>query len=144
MADNHAEKMNRDLDDLTPLDARNSLLLLDRQPSQPNQGYQPNLPTHTKSNSYSSTRSLEQPAVRPASPSQFYGVAVADDGGYRPPVAPSGGPHFRPMTPTTNNDLRTPEEYSGRQPAFPAVSTMPAYGAAYQPSYGTGAGYRGF
>lgn len=118
----------RDLDDLTPLDARNSLLL-----------ERPNTEGKMSSFSHMSTNSLDKEPVRVESPDRY----VAAEEGYRPPVAPSGGPLFRPMTPTTVNDVRASmgHGFQDRQPTLPNV--LPHYGQAYQPSFG-GGGYRGF
>lgn len=103
-------------DDLTPLDARNSLLL-DR------------VDTSGKMSAMSmrSSNSLGNDPVRPVSVDRYEDVT------YRPPVAPSGGPMFRPMTPTTENDLQNNQMAGfGRQPTLPIVNP---YSGTY--------GYRG-
>ncbi|KAF4123921.1 Transient receptor potential (TRP) ion channel [Geosmithia morbida] len=87
-----------DADDLTPLDARNSLLL-ERFPTNKSK----------MSNDSESISSLNKAPVRPAS--REYYMAAQEPYDYRrtntpTPVAPSGGPLFRTMTPTTDNDLR--------------------------------------
>lgn len=122
------------MDDLTPLDARNSLLL-----------ERPDTQGHKSSFSHGSVESLNMGPMRTESPDRFVG-----DGGYhRAPVAPSGGPLFRPLAPTTDGDVRgsmgQPYDvggpYDNRQPAMPSYTP---YGHAYQGSYGGGGGYRGF
>lgn len=116
----------QDADDLTPLDARNSLLL-------------ERFDTGGKASAMSneSSYSLYKDPVRSASPDRY----VAPSEGYRPPMAPSGGPVFRPMTPTMESGIRhnldpDPGSY-GRGPAFPPVASR--YGASYN-----GGGYRDY
>lgn len=128
---------SRDMDDLTPLDARNSLLL----------GRPQSEGKISKAYSHKSAESLDREPVRPASPDRW----VAAEEGYHPPMAPSGGPLFRPMTPTTERDVRASmgQGFQPRQPTLPNV-WRPQYGVQqeqeqqpYQPSFGAGV-YRGF
>ncbi|KAI9171477.1 Flavin carrier protein 2 [Paramyrothecium foliicola] len=82
------EKLQRDT--LTPLSARNSLLL-DRPGSGQNKTMLslPRLNTTEKSQGYQNVRD-----------------PYAAEDGLQPPMAPSGGPMYRPLTPTTYNDVR--------------------------------------
>lgn len=91
----------KDLDDLTPLDARNSLLIVDR-------------PSMSRNSFYSRAGSLDKPLIRPGTAGSGYRPATpgtkfaATMETFQPPMpvlAPSGGPHYRPYTPTTSADL---------------------------------------
>lgn len=138
--------MQGDTDDLTPLDARNSLLL-DRPGSE------------GKVSMFSVANSLEKEPVRSTSPDRFAGPM---ERGFQSPLAPPGGPLHRFLTPaaphhghsgSVDSDLGSrpqpqpqPEQrprvtssvYGG--PSVYAPTSM--YGAAYStPAYG--AGYRG-
>lgn len=117
-----------DMDDLTPLDARNSLLL-----------ERPNTEGKMTAFSHKSSNSLDRNAVRAESPDRY----ATAEAGYRPPVAPSGGPLFRALTPTTENDVRASMGggFHDMQPTLPSVG--PQYGNRYRPTFGNG-GYRGF
>ncbi|KAG9257975.1 uncharacterized protein F5Z01DRAFT_312220 [Emericellopsis atlantica] len=113
------EKLQNTMDDLTPLDARNSLLMGGSH--------------HGKSISLSSIRkpnSLDHPAVRAETPSDYAGGNT-----FLPPIAPSGGPLYRPMTPTRATDLAASQIYGNRpQPTLPDVElgAAQAYGAPYR------------
>ncbi|KAK2592868.1 hypothetical protein QQS21_009435 [Conoideocrella luteorostrata] len=126
-----AEQLKRDMDNLTPLDARNSLLL-DRAP----------LPE--KSMFAASTDLNEKGHLRTESAERYYPIG----GEMRPPVAPSGGPMYRPLTPTMANDSQNlldgaaPIGVLHQQPTVPSVGRE--YSGAYRPSYGYGNGaYKG-
>jgi hypothetical protein len=120
------------MDNLTPLDARNSLLL-DRGP----------IPE--KSLFAISADLNEKGHVRNDSAERYY----QNSGDLRPPVAPSGGPMYRPLTPTMANDSHgllngaAPLGMSDRQPMLPNIDRE--YRGAYGPSrtYGNGPNYRG-
>ena len=86
LTDNYTEKLNRDT--LTPLDARNSLLL-----DRPGSGQSRTALAIPKINTEKSSGYL--------SPRDPYAV----EDGLQPPMAPSGGPMYRPLTPTTSNDV---------------------------------------
>lgn len=119
------------MDDLTPLDARNSLLL-----DRPD--------TEGKISTFSAfgRNSLNQDPVRPNSPDRY----MAAEEGIRPPLAPPGGPLFRFLTPTPSHhgpsgSMDSTYNYGGHQQPH-AVST---YGhTRASSSYGSGGGYRGF
>ncbi|KHN99947.1 Transient receptor potential (TRP) domain containing protein [Metarhizium album ARSEF 1941] len=128
-----AEKLKRDMDNLTPLDARNSLLL-DRAP----------LPQKSM---FSVSGDLnEKGHVRNGSAERFH------PGGsdMRRPVAPSGGHMYRPLTPTLANDSQglldgaAPISVSDRQPTLPTIDRE--YRGSYGPSarYGNGGYNRRF
>ena len=119
-------KSSADMDNLTPLDARNSLLL-DRSRS----GAQTSM--------LSVSSDLKEKYLgRPESPERYYPGGEA----LRPPVAPSGGPLYRPLTPTLPNDGTqrlvdgaAPIGMGGRQPLLPTVERE------YRGPYGQGYGY---
>ncbi|OAA48727.1 Transient receptor potential (TRP) domain containing protein [Metarhizium rileyi] len=129
-----AEQLKRDMDNLTPLDARNSLLL-DRTP----------LP---EKHMFTLSADLnEKGHLRNDSAERYY----LGGGDIRPPVAPSGGHMYRPLTPTIANDSQSlldgaaPIGLSDQQPTVPVVERV--YRGTYGPSatYGNGGGYnRGF
>lgn len=128
------EKIQRDLDDLTPLDARNSLLL-DRTKSN-EAGV-----TITYANAVSDyKRPLNR---RDSSPDQYIGVAVEPTTTY----SPLNVPYNRPLTPSmpmggadaSREDLVGNAAPVGRQPAAPNV------GKGYDNySYGQQNGYSGY
>lgn len=117
--------MQRDMDTLTPLDARNSLLL-----DRPQAGPAPSIL------SISSTM-REKQAARVDS-SEQYAAPVADE----PRPALSGVPTYRALTPTGPNDSTqnliqpTPSlgGLEGRQPTLPNLGGYGGggYGAAYR------------
>ncbi|KAG8421260.1 hypothetical protein J3458_003151 [Metarhizium acridum] len=125
-----AEQLKRDMDNLTPLDARNSLLL-DR------------APMPEKSMFAVSSDLNKKGHLRNGSAERFY----PGGGDIRPPVAPSGGHMYRPLTPTIAKDSQSlldgaaPIGTSDRQPTVPNVDGE--YHGAYGPSttYGNGGGY---
>jgi hypothetical protein len=120
------EKLQRDT--LTPLDPRNSLLL-DRP---------------AKNNSI-----LSVPSINVSEKDRGYGVAqdpYTVEDGLRAPMAPSGGPMYRPLTPTTSHDVNqsligtaAPFGHGGQRQLAPGMYN-PNNG--YQ--YGGGQGYRGY
>lgn len=123
-----AEKIKRDMDTLTPLDARNSLLL-DR--------------THMPEKSmFAVSADLnEKGHIRQESAERYYPM----DGDLRAPVAPSGGLIYRPLTPTSANDSQglldgaAPIGSTDRPPTAPAAEQE--YRGTYGPSSNFGQGY---
>lgn len=119
------------MDNLTPLDARNSLLL-DR------------APVPEKSMFSASADLNEKGHSRADSAERYY----QGGGDLRPPVAPSGGHMYRPLTPTMPHDSQSlldgaaPIGVADRQPAVPNVDRE--YRGAYGPSYAYGNGGRGY
>ncbi|KAG6002785.1 hypothetical protein E4U21_002775 [Claviceps maximensis] len=121
-----AEKMKRDMDNLTPLDARNSLFL-DR------------TPMPEKSMFAISSDLNEKGLHRPEVIERYY----AQGGEIRAPVAPSGGPMYRPLTPTDSQSLlegAAPLGSISREPSAPGSERE--YRGAYGPAanYGNGHG----
>lgn len=122
------EKIKRDMDTLTPLDARNSLLL-DR--------------THMPEKSmFAVSADLnEKGHIRQESAERYYPM----DGDLRAPVAPSGGLIYRPLTPTSANDSQglldgaAPIGSTDRPPTAPAAEQE--YRGTYGPSSNFGQGY---
>jgi hypothetical protein len=116
------EKLQRDT--LTPLDARNSLLL-DR-------------PNTSQRKSFL--------GVPPITTEKTPGYVTTQDpysasDGLRPPMAPSGGPMYRPLTPTTATDVN--------QSLIGAAAPIGSGGRQQYPQYNQGyrfgdEGYRGF
>lgn len=118
------------MDNLTPLDARNSLLL-DRAP----------IPEKSM---FAVSDLNEKGHLRNDSAERYY----PGGGDLRPPVAPSGGHMYRPLTPTGAYDSQSlldgaaPLGASDRQPTVPQVDRE--YRGAYGPSYSYGnGGYKG-
>ncbi|KAI1379443.1 TRP-domain-containing protein [Hypoxylon crocopeplum] len=127
------EKMQRDMDNLTPLDARNSLLL-DR--SKTNES--------SITISYANTVSdMKRPTRRDSSPERYIGVALEAPNTYSP-LAPS---YSRPLTPSmpmggpnqSREDLVSNAAPIGRQPMLPNIGG--GYGGN---SYGQQNGYPGY
>lgn len=126
----NTEQMQRDMDNLTPLDARNSLLL-----DRPRPGAQGSM--------LSVSSDLKEKSMgRPDSPERYYPGGDA----LRPPVAPSGGLPYRPLTPTMPNDGTqalvggaAPIGMGGRQPTLPTIERE--YRGPYGQGYGYGNGY---
>ncbi|KFA72587.1 hypothetical protein S40288_10100 [Stachybotrys chartarum IBT 40288] len=108
------EKLQRDMDTLTPLDARNSLLF-----------------TTGKPPVFAHTSISEKRSSRSASPDVY---AVAEEG-LRPALAPSGGPLYRPLTPSMPFDVNQ----SLVRGAAPLGAQDQARYAAYSPG-----GYRSY
>jgi hypothetical protein len=129
-----AEKLRNTMDDLTPLDARNSLLM--------------NGAHHGKSISLTSIKrpnSLDSPAVRAETPTGY-----GDGNTFMPPIAPSGGPLYRPMTPTMATDLPGSQMYGHRrQTTLPDVElggpqpTLPNVNIGVAQPYGPSYSYEG-
>ncbi|KAM5355910.1 hypothetical protein ACJ41O_002556 [Fusarium nematophilum] len=136
------EKAQRDMDTLTPLDARNSLLL-DRKDA---------------SNSNMSMFTISGPikekeSRRSMSPDRY----VAAEEGLQPANnnLSSGPPYLRPLTPLDGNDSQNlmqsaaPVGWAQRDPSPPGMGRYDGYGG-YSPlnrqsyGYGNGGGYRGF
>ncbi|KAI1450446.1 TRP-domain-containing protein [Annulohypoxylon stygium] len=127
------EKLQRDMDTLTPLDARNSLLL-----------------ERVKSNearitiSYNTPSDYKLPVKRADSPDQYISVSVEPTTGY----SPLNAPYNRPLTPSTpmggTNVSRENLVHSaapvGQQPTIPNVGGgYPTYNYAQQQN-----GYGGY
>ncbi|PNY29137.1 Flavin carrier protein 2 [Tolypocladium capitatum] len=132
------EKLQYDMDNLTPLDARNSLLL-----DRPSAGAQGSII------SVSSDDPNEKSMGRYGSPERYY---PAEDA-LRPPVAPSGRPLYRSLTPMMSNDGTqklmdgaAPIGMGGRQSLLPTMekeySDPYSQGYGYRNGYGNGT-YRG-
>lgn len=110
------------MDTLTPLDARNSLLL-DR-----------TTPGGEKSMfSVPSTMDVKVDP-RSTSPDQYHDV----EEGLRPETGLSGGSHYRSLTPSGGGEAR--------QSLIKGAAPVSTYGGGYDqpPPYGSGGGYRGF
>ncbi len=134
------EAIQRDMDNLTPLDARNSLLLDRAKPG-------------TQGTMFSVTAGSdlkEKSSFGSGDPERFYPLRD----GLRPPPAPSGGALYRPLTPTRPQDTQTqtlldsaaPIAIGGQQPLLPTVEReyKGVYGRTYDNGYGYGnGGYRG-
>lgn len=121
--------LQRDVDDLTPLDARNSLLL-DR----------PGSEGKMSMFSVASSRSLNKEPMRPVSPDRF---VAPSERGFPSPMAPPGGPLHRFLTPAAPHHAHSGSMESDLgfrpQPRVTSSVYAPAYAT---PSYG-GGGYRG-
>ncbi|KAI6081628.1 TRP-domain-containing protein [Hypoxylon rubiginosum] len=128
------EKLQRDMDTLTPLDARNSLLL-DR----------------TKTNETSITISYanaaadikKQPSRRDSSPERYVGVAIEPSDAY----SPLNAPYSRPLTPSMPMGLNQSRESlrSNAAPLGQQQPTLPNLGGGYGDySYGQQNGYSGY
>ncbi|KAF5018382.1 hypothetical protein F66182_9633 [Fusarium sp. NRRL 66182] len=134
------EKAKRDLDTLTPLDARNSLLL-DRKDNN-------NISMFALSNPQ------EKGSRRSMSPDQYRDA----EAGYRQPdYSSSTHPALRDLTPVDQNtdsqhliNGAAPVGWAQRPPSPPAVGRYDSGDAGYSPlnkqnyGYGGGGGYRGF
>ncbi|UNI14945.1 hypothetical protein JDV02_001522 [Purpureocillium takamizusanense] len=133
------EAIQRDMDNLTPLDARNSLLL-----DRPKPDTQGSMFPVTAGRDFK-----EKSPLGNGDPGRFYPLRD----GLQPPPAPSGGPLYRPLTPTRPHDTQTlldgaaPIALGGRQPLLPTVEREypGVYGRAYDNGYGGygNGGYRG-
>lgn len=134
MLTNATEKLQRDMDTLTPLDARNSLLL-DR----------------TKTNETSITISYanaaadikKQPSRRDSSPERYVGVAIEPSDAY----SPLNAPYSRPLTPSMPMGLNQSRESlrSNAAPLGQQQPTLPNLGGGYGDySYGQQNGYSGY
>ncbi|KAJ6445961.1 phospholipid-translocating P-type ATPase, flippase [Purpureocillium lavendulum] len=136
--DSSTEAIQRDMDNLTPLDARNSLLLDRAKPE-----------TQGSMFSVTATNDVkEKSSFGNGDPERFYPLRD----GLRPPPAPSGGPLYRPLTPTRPQDTQTlldsaaPLGMGGRQPLLPTIEReyKGNYGRGFDNGYGYGnGGYRG-
>lgn len=130
-----AEKIKRDMDTLTPLDARNSLLL-DRTSMPEKSMFAVSADLNEKGHNHRE------------SAERYYPIG----GDLRAPVAPSGGLIYRPLTPTLANDAQglldgaAPIGSTDQQPT--ALAVEQEYRGTYGPSsnfghgYGNGAPYR--
>ncbi|KAI1103963.1 TRP-domain-containing protein [Jackrogersella minutella] len=128
------EKLQRDMDTLTPLDARNSLLL-DRSKTDDSRI------TITYNNAMSDYK--KAPMRRGSSPERFVGVALEPTDAY----SPLNGAYNRPLTPSTPMRGNSPSHDGlvsnaaplGQQPTLPNVGGgYPSY------SYGQQNGYSGY
>ncbi|ODA83936.1 hypothetical protein RJ55_02453 [Drechmeria coniospora] len=126
------EALQRDMDNITPLDARNSLLL------------GPGRSTKGSMSSTSSGLKDLSPGFS-NSPERYYSMGEA----MQPPPAPSGGPLYRPLTPTrlqeTHNlvENAAPIGMGGPQPLLPTVERdyRGTYGRGFSSDQGNGSGY---
>ncbi|KAG5985100.1 hypothetical protein E4U55_001604 [Claviceps digitariae] len=120
-----AEKIRRDMDTLTPLDARNSLFL-DRTP----------LPE--KSMFAVSSDLNEKGRHRPEVVERYY----ANGGEIRAPVAPSGGPMYRPLTPSSSgSDSQSLLEGAAPLGSMSRETSVPAGEREYRGTYGPATNY---
>jgi hypothetical protein len=150
-SDSHAnylpEKMQRDLDTLTPLDARNSLLL-DRKPTA----------VSDTTDSFSVAKTGAMVEVKSvyngdSDPERYVGFAASTAPG-PPRLLSAGSGAYRPLTPSTplatdnlvaNAAPIGQADLDGRQPTVPTMrmrppEARPAYGPT-QPRFGGGGGY---
>lgn len=121
--------MNRDVDDLTPLDARNSLLL-----------ERPGAEGKMSTFSIVNRNSLSNPPVRANSPDRYM---AAEEGYNRPSLAPPGGPLFRFLTPAPHHGHSNSVDSQQSDNGYRQPQPVDPYGQSYMPSYGNGGGYRG-
>ena len=115
-------------DTLTPLDARNSLLL-DRSKTDP-----------IPENSFSVGKTgfpfpEDAKSSRDSSPDRLYSASDMEKGSLQPLYVPTAPPSYRPITPLTpmNGDQTRENLLPTRQPTLPSLGGYPAneYGGGY-------------
>ncbi|KAG5939421.1 hypothetical protein E4U59_003132 [Claviceps monticola] len=121
-----AEKIRRDMDNLTPLDARTSIFL-DRTP----------LPEKSM---FAVSGDLNEKGRHRADVVERYYAKGNDFGA---PVAPSGGPMYRPLTPTGAHDAQGLLDGAAPLGSIHRQPSVPTNDREYRGTYGPVANYHG-